>query len=230
MDQRLQRVRKNRNPIASRIQEVNKDIIEAKAKRHRGPSLNSAKKTREGNIDTDSDTDDTDTGISIEDSDVLGEGLGSLPRHLPSVSSLLLFNSSDNPYRKYVLIDPLQGVKVKTRKKDDDNDDKLHEAPSSILHGEELERAPQDSTIYQPVMPDLPELEVPMSLPFLSHIADDITYDDDRGPSIAPSMANVPELPDLAGPTITDNPVDAPPPPPPPPPGDGMYSLVSERY
>ena len=174
------------------------------------------------------------TGISIEDSDVLGEGLGSLPRHLPSVSSLLLFNSSENPYRKYVLLDPLEGVKVKTRKKEEDTDE-IHEAPSSILHGEQLERAPQDSTIYQPVMPDLPELEVPMSLPFLSHIADDITYDDDRGPSIAPSMANVPDLPDIAGPSITDTPVStdpssAPPPPPPPPSGDSQFYTYHYYY
>ena len=116
---------------------------------------------------------------------------------------------------------------MKTRKKEEDTDE-IHEAPSSILHGEQLERAPQDSTIYQPVMPDLPELEVPMSLPFLSHIADDITYEDDRGPSIAPSMANVPDLPDLAGPSITDTPVStdsssAPPPPPPPLSGDGQF-------
>ena len=33
------------------------------------------------------------------DTKVESEGLGSLPKHLPSVSSLLLFNTSENPYR-----------------------------------------------------------------------------------------------------------------------------------
>lgn len=211
VDPRLQRVRKNRAPIISRVQEVSRDVLSSKAKRYTGPKLKTTKKTRQG--------------IVVDDPDELGEGLGSLPRHLPSVSSLLLFNTSENPYRKYVLLDPLSGVKVKTRKREDETDDKITEAPSSILHGEEMERAVKDSTIYQPVMPDLPELEVPMSLPFLAHIADDISYSADLGPSIAPSMANIPELPNLADPSSVpaiDEPGGAgPPPPPPPPPSDG---------
>ena len=32
------------------------------------------------------------------------EGLGSLPRYLPSVSSLMLFNTSENPYLKYIIM------------------------------------------------------------------------------------------------------------------------------
>jgi WAS family protein 1 len=38
------------------------------------------------------------------------EGLGRLPAHLPSVSSLLLFNTSDNPYNLYLSIDNLLGT------------------------------------------------------------------------------------------------------------------------
>ena len=43
------------------------------------------------------------------------EGLGGLPRNLVSVSSLLLFNTEDNPYKRYVMVDPLRGAVTKTR-------------------------------------------------------------------------------------------------------------------
>lgn len=43
------------------------------------------------------------------------EGLGGLPKNLISVSSLLLFNTEENPYKKYVTIDPLRGAVSKTR-------------------------------------------------------------------------------------------------------------------
>jgi len=38
------------------------------------------------------------------------EGLGRLPSQLPSVSSLILFNTSENPYNLYVTIDNLMGA------------------------------------------------------------------------------------------------------------------------
>ena len=206
VDPMLQKVRKNKAPVHSRFQEVTHDTLRLKTK-HFNIKLASKKKTREG--------------VIMDDPEQLGEGLGSLPRHLPSVSSLLLFDTSENPYKKYVLLDPLSGAQIKIRDKLEEKENELAEAPSSILHGEQLERGPQDSTIYQPVMPDLPELEVPVSLPFLAHIADDIAYTADLGPSIAPSLANtaLPDLPNLADPTITDG--GQPPPPPPPPPSDG---------
>ena len=43
------------------------------------------------------------------------QGLGSLPKNLASVSSLLLFNTTENPYKKYVTVDPLKGAVTKTR-------------------------------------------------------------------------------------------------------------------
>lgn len=39
-----------------------------------------------------------------------GEGLGKLPKTIKSVSSLLLFNTAENPYSKYVIMDPLAGL------------------------------------------------------------------------------------------------------------------------
>lgn len=37
------------------------------------------------------------------------EGLGKLPSYIPSVTALLLFNTSDNPYKTYVERDNLSG-------------------------------------------------------------------------------------------------------------------------
>ena len=195
----LQRVRKNKTMVTARIQEVTRETIKAKLRPHPTDYVTTKKTFREG--------------VVIDNTELQGEGLGSLPRHLPSVSSLLLFNTCENPYRKYVLLDPLSGVKIKTRDTVAIEEDKMAEAPSSILHGERLERGPEESTRYRPSMPDLPELEVPASLPFLAHIADDVEYTADLGPSIAPSLANtnVPELPNLADPSSV--PSEPPPPP-----------------
>jgi hypothetical protein len=43
------------------------------------------------------------------------EGLGGLPPNLMSVSSLLLFNTEENPYKRYAVVDPLRGAVTKTR-------------------------------------------------------------------------------------------------------------------
>lgn len=157
----------------------------------------------------------------------MGEGLGSLPRHLPSVSSLLLFNTAENPYKKYVLLDPLEGAKTKTRDKILEEENELSDAPITITRGEELGRGQQDSMMYVPVMPELSQLDVPEMLPQLQYVASDVFYSADVGASIAPSLANasVPDLPNLADPeasvaveTQLPPPTEAPPPPPPPPP------------
>ena len=81
----------------------------------------------------------------IVDDPEQGEGLGSLPKHLPSVASLLLFNTAENPYKKYVLLDPLSGAQTKTRDKLIEEVSELSEAPYSILQGEELGHGAKDS-------------------------------------------------------------------------------------
>lgn len=225
----LQKVRKNRRQIESRLTEVTKDVIRAKARpfvfdvglrrhRRRGHSVSQR---------------------LVTDDPEQSEGLGSLPKHLPSVSSLLLFNTTENPYKKYVVLDPLSGAKTKTRDNIIEDESGLSEAPYSILQGEELGRGQQDSIMYVPVMPELPELEVPESLPHLLQVATDEFYSADVGQSIAPSLANtvVPELPNLADPeapaaTAPDTslppapvgPTETPAPPPPPPPPDPVVA------
>ena len=209
----LQGVRKTRVEFESRLDEVTADVVKAK----RNPFLFDPKVKKRI----------PDLRFSSDDPEQ-GEGLGSLPRHLPSVSSLLLFNTSENPYKKYVVLDPLSGAKTKTRDKLREEEDKLSEAPVTITQGEELERGPQDSVMYVPIMPELPELEVPDLLPSLPFVAADMFYTADIGQGIAPSLATVvPELPDLADPSAPAAAAQlepssevgggAPPPPPPAP-------------
>ena len=184
----LQRIRKTRVEVGSRVEEVTREIVAAK----RNPFLLDHRQ-RKKTLDLQFSSDDPDQG----------EGLGSLPRHLPSVSSLLLFNTSENPYKRYVVLDPLSGAKVKTRDNLGEGEEALAEAPVTITQGEELLVRPQDSVMYVPIMPELPELEVPDLLPSLPYVAADMFYSGDIGKSIAPSLANasVPELPDLADPS-----------------------------
>ncbi len=69
------------------------------------------------------------------------------------------------------------------------------------LRKEELYRQIVDAL---PLMPELPELDVPDSLPSLQYVASDMYYQGDAGASIAPSVASlIPELPSLADPNAS---------------------------
>lgn len=104
------------------------------------------------------------------------EGLGSLPRNLQSVSSLLLFNTTENPYKKYVMLDPLAGAVTKTRANIEEEDESIGEAPVSIMQGVELDRFMAQNYFYVPNLGEVPEINVALNLPDLPGIADDIAY------------------------------------------------------
>lgn len=62
-----------------------------------------------------------------------------LPHHLSLASQSfrrLLFNTDENPYKKYVSIDPLLGAVAKTRDVVEDEIKKLGAAPETIRTGE----------------------------------------------------------------------------------------------
>eukprot|EP00051_Salpingoeca_urceolata_P032053 m.14101 g.14101 ORF g.14101 m.14101 type:complete len:503 (+) comp4728_c0_seq1:128-1636(+) len=152
------------------------------------------------------------------------EGLGGLPANLPSVSGLLLFNTSENPYKKYVTIDPLRGAVVQTRD-DVDNENSLTAAPETILAGDRYQHIETDSFTYKPKMGGVPTIETPMVLPDLPGVADVAFAVDLSASSIAPSaLSDVPDLPGLStaepavlpdGPATSAAPAAAAPPPPP---------------
>ncbi|XP_055976499.1 LOW QUALITY PROTEIN: WASH complex subunit 1-like [Sorex fumeus] len=174
----------------------------------------------------------------LEPEDETEEGLGGLPSNISSVSSLLLFNTTENLYKKYVFLDPLAGAVTRTHVSlGTEPEEKPFDAPLSISKREQLERQAPESYFYVPDLGQVPEIDVPSYLPDLPGVADDLTYSADLGPGIAPSApGTIPELPafatELAAPPKPD--LDGgvlaaplPPPPPPPPPPLAPAVLVS---
>jgi len=126
------------------------------------------------------------------------EGLGRLPDNLPSISSLLLFNTAENPYRVYVTLDNLAGSDAIEVDTGDKEDLLLAGAPESILNPE-LHGLPEFAVMdygYKPVLSGVPEMNLPSALP-LSMVAGDINFGaNDDLLSIAPShQDNLPALP-----------------------------------
>nr|WAW84867.1 WASH [Halisarca dujardinii] len=218
VDKRMGEVRYTRKEVESRMPDVSKQGIKDKKNFDLFKSQLNA------------DLMETRVQLTMSAADE-SEGLGSLPEYLPSVASLLLFNTSNNPYKTYVFTDPLSGLRTKITKDKFIEKKQMEAAPISIQTGEELGRYQGANDVtYRPTLGQLPEMEVPNILN-LPNVAENVLYDPDLEPSIAPSLAKaggggLPELdpssgqpppppdgdsqlPDLSG---------APPPPPPPPP------------
>jgi len=168
------------------------------------------------------------------------EGLGRLPTEMESISSLLLFNTQENPYKKYVSLDNLAGKEVVTPGQDKES---LPDAPKTLNEGDQLPQVGLVEYGYKPVLGDVPEFNLPSVIPDLPMVAD-ISWNSVDLPAIAPSTKNVmadlpdvtpdasapaddagdmPDVPDIVG---DDGAVPPPPPPvasapPPPPPPTG---------
>ncbi|XP_015264202.1 PREDICTED: WAS protein family homolog 1-like [Gekko japonicus] len=133
----------------------------------------------------------------VHQEDDAEEGLGSLPRNISSLSSLLLFNTTENLYKKYVFLDPLAGAVTKTHVALATEKEKLFDAPLSITKRGQLDQQVPESYFYVPDLGQVPEIDVPSYLPDLPGIAADLMYSADLGPGIAPSAPGtaIPELP-----------------------------------
>eukprot|EP00010_Vexillifera_abyssalis_P008245 CAMPEP_0201544976 /NCGR_PEP_ID=MMETSP0173_2-20130828/1579_1 /ASSEMBLY_ACC=CAM_ASM_000268 /TAXON_ID=218659 /ORGANISM="Vexillifera sp., Strain DIVA3 564/2" /LENGTH=466 /DNA_ID=CAMNT_0047953275 /DNA_START=23 /DNA_END=1423 /DNA_ORIENTATION=- len=155
------------------------------------------------------------------------EGLGRLPDNLPSVSSLLLFNTQENPYNVYVTLDNLAGVDVEME--NERAKEALTEAPKTVAEGDALPELSKIEYGYKPVLGAVPEFDLPDQLPDLAMVAD-LSFEVNDLPDIAPSAeSNLPELPSVDPAALDDGPPppssssgasDVPPPPadvPPPP-------------
>nr|XP_020644687.1 WASH complex subunit 1 [Pogona vitticeps] len=137
----------------------------------------------------------------IHHEDDAEEGLGSLPRNISSLSSLLLFNTTENLYKKYVFLDPLAGAVTKTHVAlVTETQEKLFDAPLSITKRGQLDQQVAENYFYVPDLGQVPEIDVPSYLPDLPGIAADLMYSADLGPGIAPSApgAPLPELPSFS--------------------------------
>jgi len=103
------------------------------------------------------------------------EGLGRLPHNLPSISSLLLFNTQDNPYKKYISLDNL-AVTDTDQQKELEKKKALTDAPSTILLGDNMPTPGVIEYDYKPVLGSIPEFNLPNVLPNLPMVAADITW------------------------------------------------------
>ncbi|XP_045129327.1 WASH complex subunit 1-like [Portunus trituberculatus] len=123
------------------------------------------------------------------------DGLGRLPPHLSSVTSLLLFNTTHNPYKKYMVLDPLgvvsgtRGVAPRSRAgTEPDMSHTLHDAPATMQDGDKDILVAKDGYQYLPDLPDVPDLDLPMELPSLTGVANDLLYEGGADHNIAPSL------------------------------------------
>lgn len=130
-------------------------------------------------------------------------GLGCLPPALRSVTSLLLFNTSENPYKHYSAYNNLEGWQkgsaLTLSRKEDEESEKtnLEAAPVSVRDGLQLPTGRREGIDFHPTLDDAPTLMYPPTLPKLTNVAD-ITYGA-GAESIAPSNTIVPhELPAAA--------------------------------
>jgi len=159
------------------------------------------------------------------------QGLGSLPPHISSVGSLLLFNSDVNPYKNYEARDNLEST-GKSREVKRTTKEELHDAPKSLIDGDALPEIAGLDLTYKPKVGVTSDFAAPSDLPldFLADIRFEAAL-----PAINPSAGLTSDLP--PPPTLDRVPVtkapsspmkspapsssssgDAPPPPPPPPP------------
>jgi hypothetical protein len=61
--------------------------------------------------------------------------LGRLPEYIPSIGSVLLFNSGENPYQKYTSWDNLLGTDYV---EEEEKQKELAQAPKTLVEGDEL--------------------------------------------------------------------------------------------
>ena len=90
------------------------------------------------------------------------EGLGKVPAHLASASSLLLFNSTQNPYKKYSALDTMVGAAEEAQ--EDEDEGPTHAAPKSVMTGETYEGMGSSDISYQPGKAPLAQFNLAPSL------------------------------------------------------------------
>ncbi|KAK9513032.1 hypothetical protein O3M35_001314 [Rhynocoris fuscipes] len=109
------------------------------------------------------------------------EGLGTLPVNNSKLSSVLLYNTNQNIYSKYQLVDPLSNLvrHNETLLTSDSHSDEPDD-PISIGSSEPLGYKNIHHYFYSPSVQDVPDIEAPLNLPHLTGIAEDLNYNDSK--------------------------------------------------
>lgn len=129
------------------------------------------------------------------------EGLGCFPANAQLVNELLLFNTLKNPYKNYEVSDPLFHYLQDNVKNTDETTQGPDAAPLSMTQRSGAMRPSKEEYFYSPDMGIVPTIDVPLDLPDLPGIADDLRYLMELGPGIAPSATTTPVIPEL--PSVT---------------------------
>lgn len=123
-----------------------------------------------------------------------------MPKNLRSVSSMLLFNTNQNVYYR------LRSGKIPHDRQDptrargdaDEGDERLLQDAPPTTALDDMSLGPElEQFSYIPSIGEVPNLDLPSLLPDLQGIADDVTFEAESGPSIAPSLLYVEGLPDF---------------------------------
>jgi WAS family protein 1 len=123
-------------------------------------------------------------------------GLGDIPNDVDCVNDLLLYNSGKNLYKNFVMSDALE-VSQQIKEQEHNDSSSIGAAPLSISERSTLTRSSTQTYFYTPNLGEVPALDVPLDLPDLPNVADDLRYDTELGPGIAPSVTTTPNIPDL---------------------------------
>lgn len=111
------------------------------------------------------------------------QGLGSLPHHIPSIGSMLLFNSNINPYKDYQTLDNLISAGryellyhfivcvslclsfCREKTTEDEIQKNLAAAPSTLVSGDALPDIQALDLLFKPSMGEMSSLALPENLP-----------------------------------------------------------------
>lgn len=92
------------------------------------------------------------------------EGLGPVPVHVTSISSILLFNSSVNVYKNYETLDNLETTGREKIMKDEASK-QLASAPATLVSGDALPDIAGLDLTFKPTMGEMSSLALPENLP-----------------------------------------------------------------
>jgi len=161
----------------------------------------------------------TGAGVAAKyDAEFGKEGLGRLPDYLKSVSSCLLFNTNENPYKKYSWLDNLEGIDVTEREK---VVEELASAPQTIQDATALPEFLSHDMVFKPELRDVPVFEFGTNLTFLGSgtYATDVKFSANiPNQTMAPSAGGSGMRPNTLEFSLPENPTQMPPTNAPPPP------------
>eukprot|EP00479_Gromia_sphaerica_P008246 TRINITY_DN3059_c0_g1_i1.p1 TRINITY_DN3059_c0_g1~~TRINITY_DN3059_c0_g1_i1.p1 ORF type:complete len:230 (-),score=41.38 TRINITY_DN3059_c0_g1_i1:487-1176(-) len=123
------------------------------------------------------------------------EGLGRLPENIEDVSSMLLFNTAENPYKEYASFNNLEGIGGTDREKESKE---LSDAPQTMRDGDIMPTFASEQFGFKPRLGAVPTLNFQSVLPGLAHVAELNWCLDESSeplPSIAPSLLPINQLP-----------------------------------